>query len=100
MENREFENKGIRLKLIQIFAVGSGLVLLGVGSIIFLRPHGMMIGIALFALSFIVEASLAFRAFFHADCPQCARPMKRTSSDKGEYPCHVCGVNWVMETQS
>ena len=99
MESREFKNNRILGKLLKGLAVGAGLVVLGVVSFIFVRPHGMMIGIALFILSFIVEVFVCFRAFIHADCPQCARHLKRTSLDKGEYPCDVCGINWVLESQ-
>lgn len=98
METRQFEKNPILAKMLPGLAVGAGLVALGVGAFIFLRPHGIMMGIALFILSFIVDIFVFFRVISRADCPMCARPLKRTSLDNEEYPCEVCGINWVLES--
>ena len=99
METRQFEKNPILAKLLPGLTVGAGLVALGVGAFIFLRPYGVIIGMGLFILSFIVDIFVFFRVISRAECPMCARPLKRTSLDKGEYPCEVCGINWVLESQ-
>jgi len=99
METRKFEKNPVLAKAFSYFLVGIGLVVLAVMSFIFIKPYGILIAIALIVLSIIVDILGVFRALLYVNCPTCARSIKRKNLQKAEYPCEVCGINWVLETQ-
>ena len=99
METKKFEKNPIMAKFFIAIALSALLILLAVLAFIFVKPYGTFIAIALIIISFFVDIILIFRVLSSANCPQCARPLKRKSLEKGEYPCEVCGINWVLTTQ-
>ena len=97
IETRKFEKNPFLLKIITPLALGVGMLVLAVLSIIFINPYGILIAITLFLLSVIIDIFGILSALSYVNCPKCARTMKRKSLQKAEYACEVCGINWILE---
>ena len=96
METRKFEKNPIRAKIILPLLLGTGMFVLAVLSIIFIKPYGILIAISLIVLSIILNILGVFMALSYINCPKCAGSMKRKSFQKAEYGCEVCGINWLL----
>jgi hypothetical protein len=101
METRQLEKTQIAVgrKIVSAVTPGAVIFALGLLAILFIKPfipYGILAGITLFVLSFIVNLLGTIRQFSYLKCPQCSQSLKRKSFQEGEYACEVCGVKWVL----
>ena len=99
MEMKEFEKNPFLTKVMLLFAVSIVLFVLAALAFVFIKPHGIYIAISLVIISCIIDF-LIVKTLLSVNCPTCSRPLKRTTLDnKTVFPCEVCGINWILNTQ-
>jgi len=99
METRKFEKNPILSKILPAIVFSAGLFVLAVPAFVFIEQYGVIIAVALIILSFFVDLFVIFRAISSTNCPQCGGLLKRKSMAEPEYPCMVCGINWVLASR-
>jgi ABC-type uncharacterized transport system permease subunit len=95
METKPFPEHPFLGKILVVAITGSVGMLLGVLAILFVRPNGLLLGVALLLASSAVEIFMLFRAIGNAPCPTCGRLLKRQRSS-GAFACEPCATLWTL----
>jgi predicted RNA-binding Zn-ribbon protein involved in translation (DUF1610 family) len=85
-------------KILVVSFLGSIGILLGVLAILFIKPQGTLVGLAIILAASTAEVVFILRAMLQAPCPTCGRPLTRDKTS-GAFPCDRCQTAWTLPPQ-